>query len=273
MDIEIERIWLDIQIVKRFSPLVHNITNYVVMEQTANALLACGASPIMAHALEEVEEMTSKSNALVLNIGTLSPSWVAAMELALKAAQKNGIPIVLDPVGAGGTKYRTETAKRLLKLGAISVVRGNAAEISALAQEGDQEDLGQIKGTDSQISSYQHQDKAKKIALTHQNVIWMSGETDIVTDGKRTILIHNGHPIMTKVTGMGGIAAAITGALLAVNPDYLMASVHAAILMGIAGEIAAFKSNGPGLFLPAFFDALYLITKSDLNRRIKVEVA
>lgn len=267
MQIEVEKIWLDIQAIKKNSPLIHNITNYVVMEQTANALLASGASPIMAHAIEEVEEMALMANALVLNIGTLSAHWITGMELAVKAAKKRCIPIVLDPVGAGATKYRTQAATSLLKLGSISAVRGNASEIAALGGN-----CGHIKGVDSQINSYEHQDQAKKFALDHQNVVWMSGETDVVTDGKRVILVSNGHPIMTKVTGVGGIASAITGAMLAVNPDKLLGCAHAAVFTGIAGEIAAYKSNGPGMFLSAFFDALYLMTKCDLDKRIKVKV-
>lgn len=267
MQIEVEKIWLDIQAIKKNSPLIHNITNFVVMEQTANALLASGASPIMAHAVEEVEEMAMMANALVLNIGTLSPHWITAMELALKAALGKGIPIVLDPVGAGATKYRTQTVKALLQHGGVTAIRGNAAEIMALCGT-----EGYIKGVDSQVNGYEFQEHAKQFALTHRNVVWMSGETDVVTDGKEVILVSNGHLIMTKVTGIGCIASAITGAILAVNPDKLLGCAHAAIIMGIAGEMAAHKSHGPGLFLSAFCDALYLMTKNDLNKRIKVKV-
>lgn len=262
MQIDPHCIWSDILAIKKSSPLVHNITNYVVMESTANGLLAIGASPIMAHALDEVEDMAKMANSLVLNIGTLSPSWVQGMLLALHAANFKGIPVVLDPVGAGATSYRTETVHSILNDGAIAVIRGNASEIASIY--GDQV---QAKGVDSLLNTIHCQEQAKLLASKHRCVVWMSGQTDVVTDGQSIILIHHGHPLMSKVTGMGCLATAMTGAFLAVNQNTLLGCAHAAILMGITGEIAVRQSKGPGSFKQEFIDALYLLSLNDIEER------
>ncbi len=259
-------VWSDIQTIRKFSPLVHNITNYVVMEQTANSLLAIGASPVMAHALEEVEAMVTIASSLVLNIGTLSSSWIEGMMLALKAANSKGIPIVLDPVGSGATAYRTTTANSILNQGIVTAIRGNASEILSLSGH-----QNSTKGVDSLANASNHLEEAKTLALTRKCIVWMSGKTDVITNGQSVILIDNGHALMGKVTGMGCTATAITGAFLAANQDTLLGCAHAAILMGIAGEIAAEKGDGPGSFKPAFLDALYKITFSEIEERMSVE--
>lgn len=264
--IHFEEIWVDVQKIKRLSPLVHNITNYVAMEQTANGLLALGASPVMAHALEEVEEMAKSANALVLNIGTLSPHWVEAMQRALKAALLKGIPVILDPVGAGATKFRTQTTLELLKAGSPTVIRGNAAEIMALY---DHQRL--TKGVESNLNPLEYEMEANKLAQKYQTTVWMSGSTDLITDGQQVFLVHNGHPLIKKVTGMGCVSTALTAAFCAVNLNSLLGAVHTALIWGIASELAAKKAEGPGTFKTAIIDALYHMTKKQIQERMKVE--
>lgn len=260
-------VWADIQAIKKNFPLVHNITNYIVMEQTANSLLAIGASPVMAHALEEVKDMAMIANSLVLNIGTLSSSWIQGMMLALKAANSKGIPIIFDPVGSGATAYRTDTAKSILDHGKISIIRGNVSEIISL--NGNQ---GLTKGVDSFLDSSDYIEQAKTVALKNNCIVWMSGEIDVITDGQSIILVHNGHSLMAKVTGMGCTATAITGAFAAVNQELLMACVHSAVLIGITGEIAAEKGTGPGSFKCAFIDTLYNISLCEIEERMRIEI-
>lgn len=266
LNIDSKNVWTDIQAIKKNSPLIHNITNYVVMEQTANSLLALGASPVMAHASEEVEEITAISNGLVLNIGTLSSAWIKSMQLALRSANKKGIPVVLDPVGSGASSYRTSTAIDLLKQGNVTVIRGNASEIASLSEKSHT-----AKGVDSRLNSTEYVEQANRLAVQYQCVVWMSGKVDVVTNGKNNVLIHNGHPLMGKVTGMGCTASALTAAFLAINADPLHGSMHAAFLMGIAGEKALAKGDGPGTIKTAFIDALYKISLDDIAERIRYE--
>lgn len=263
--IDASSVWDDLQTIKKSSPLILNITNFVAMELTANSLLAIGASPAMAHAREEVEELAKKANSLVLNIGTLNSSWVNSMEKAIQGAR--GIPVILDPVAAGATAYRMQTALRLLNQG-ITLIRGNSSEISSLC--GIQT---ASKGTDSYAKTLDCIESAKALALQYNCTVWMSGEVDIITNGQSPISIHNGHPIMTKVTAMGCTATAISGAFLAINKDYLCAAAHAAIVMGVAGELASERCLGTGSFKIAFIDALYSLTLQDLEARLSVQLA
>lgn len=260
-------VWADIQTIKKSSPLIHNITNYVVMESTANGLLAIGASPVMAHASDEVEEIVKLANSLVLNIGTLSPYWVQGMMSALKAANSKGIPVILDPVGIGASQYRTETAHSILNQGTLAGIRGNASEIVALSGK-----HAHTKGVDSLLNSAECQEQAKRVASKSKCVVWMSGQTDVITDGKACLLVHNGHSLMTQVTGMGCMATAISGAFLAINQNAWLACAHAAILMGVCGELAAKKCNGPGTFKLQFIDALYSLSLNEIEARMRVNV-
>lgn len=257
-------VWEDILKIRKEAPLVHNITNFVVMNTTANALLAIGASPVMAHAVEEAEEMAGFARALVINIGTLSGHWIDAMILAGKAAVKKGIPIVLDPVGSGATKYRTATALRIMEETPPAIVRGNASEIASLAG-----DASTTKGVDSTRSSDSAADLALALAGKNRCTVSLSGATDIVTDGNEMVRIRNGHPMMTKVTGLGCTASALTGAFAAVNPSRLAAAVHAMAVMGIAGEIAAEKGKAPGSLQTIFIDTLYRISEKDIRKRLR----
>jgi hydroxyethylthiazole kinase len=257
-------VYKDLWTIRQNSPLVHNITNYVVMNTTANALLAIGASPVMAHAAEEVEDMVNIASSLVINIGTLSGPWIQAMTLAAKKARDRGIPIVLDPVGVGATPFRTDTAQNLIRTAAPAIIRGNGSEIMALSQAG-----VTTKGVDSTSGSEQALESAKNLNLVFGSTICVSGETDYILSKEEVIKVANGHYMMPKVTGLGCTASAICGAFAAVNPDFQQAASHAMAVMGISGEMAAKEAKGPGSFQMHFIDALYLLSESDIQNRLK----
>jgi hydroxyethylthiazole kinase len=254
----------DLQKVRESAPLIHNITNYVVMNSTANTLLSLGASPVMAHAKEEMEDMVSIASALVINIGTLSKHWIEAMNIAGKAASEKGKPIVLDPVGAGATKLRTDTAHEIIENVKPRVIRGNASEILAIVQA-----EMKTKGVDSTASPEEAIEIAKELAEKTGAVISISGKTDYITDGKTVHEVSNGHPLMGKITGTGCAASAVTGAFAAVNSDYLTASTEAMLIMGIAGEMAGEEADAPGTFQARFLDALYKIDEKEIRKRMK----
>ncbi|GJM62921.1 hydroxyethylthiazole kinase [Persicobacter diffluens] len=238
--------------IKEQSPLVHNITNYVVMNNTANALLAIGASPVMAHALEEVEDMVSIAAALVINMGTLSEKWVDAMLLAAKRAKALGKPIVFDPVGVGASQFRTETAQKIIQAATPTVIRGNASEIMALAQM-----ANSTKGVDSAHASQDAIAAAQQLSNTLANTIVISGATDYIISGAQISEVSEGSPMMAKVTGMGCTATAIIGACLGVEADAHMAACAAMQIMGLTGQAAAELSLGPGSFQMNFLDQLF----------------
>jgi hydroxyethylthiazole kinase len=255
----------DLAKIRAEGPLVHNITNFVVMNTTANALLALGASPVMAHALEEIEEMVDLARALVLNIGTLSPPWVESMIRAGRRARARKIPVVLDPVGAGATSYRTSTVHRLCEEVAPGIVRGNASEIRAIAGQ-----AYQTKGVDSTEGSEAASDAGAAFAHAHHCVVTVSGAVDLIVSEKRTVRVANGHPMMARVTGLGCAATAITAAFAAVQRDRFRAAAHAMVVMGVAGEMAATDASGPGSFQVRFLDALSTLSEADLESRMRI---
>ena len=240
-------------------PLVHNITNYVVMNFTANILLAAGASPVMAHAPNEVEEMVAFAKALVLNIGTLDDAWIASMLKAGKKASALGVPIVLDPVGAGATKLRTEAAKRILAETKVTLVRGNASEILALGGG-----AANTKGVDAADSVEAAAERAGALARELGVPVAITGAVDYVTDGKRVVRVANGHPRMGGVTGTGCGATAIIGAFAGVDADPVSAAATALAYYGLAGEYAADGASGPGSFAVRFLDALHGLTAEEV---------
>lgn len=246
-------------------PLVHNITNFVVMNFTANILLACGASPVMAHADNEVEEMVGFARALVLNIGTLTDDWVDAMVKAGKKATSLGVPIILDPVGAGATALRTTAAKQILAETNISVVRGNASEILALASA-----QTNTKGVDAADSVDQATEQAIRLAAELKVPVAITGPQDLITDGNRVIRVNNGHALMSCITGTGCGATAVIGAFSGVDPDPVSAAATALAYYGLAGERAAVDANGPGSFMIRFLDALYNLTPEELERDARI---
>jgi len=255
----------NLEAVRSRKPLIHNITNYVVMNTTANALLSMGASPVMAHAVDEVEEMVAFAGALVLNIGTLSDPWVTAMIAAGKRASDLNTPVVLDPVGAGATGLRTRTAKEIVAKVDVTVIRGNASEILALRHAD-----SQTRGVDAVHTVDDAAATAQMLASELGTTLAITGATDLVTDGQRFFRIENGHPLMACVTGTGCTATAIVGAFLAVDNDPVRAAVTALAYFGVAGEVAAKQAQAPGSFMVALLDALYTITPENLRSQAKI---
>jgi hydroxyethylthiazole kinase len=246
-------------------PLVHNITNYVVMNETANAILALGALPVMAHAEEEVAEMVGLAGALVLNIGTLSERWLEAMLVAGKAANERGVPVVLDPVGAGATSYRTETARRLLDALDVAVLRGNAGEVATLVGV-----EAEVRGVESVGSGGDAAGLAREAARTLGLVASVTGPVDHVSDGERSAVVANGHELLASITGTGCMSTAITGCFLAAQDDPFAAAVEALVAFGVAGEDAAVGARGPGSFHVAIYDARAGRDPATLTSRAKV---
>ena len=253
-------------VIRERRPLVHSITNYVVMNETANAILALGALPVMAHAREEVAEMVGLAGALVLNIGTLSESWVDAMLLAGRAANERGVPVVLDPVGAGATAYRTETARRLLDELDVAVLRGNAGEVATLVGV-----AAEVRGVESVGAGGNPAELARQAALTLGLVASVTGPVDHVSDGERTAAVANGHALLASITGTGCMSTALTGCYLAANDDPFEAAVEALVAFGVAGEDAAVEAKGPGSFHVGLYDALAALDPATLTARAKVE--
>jgi len=264
--IQAEKIYQDLELIRKKSPLVHNITNYVVMNNTANALLAIGASPVMAHAEDEVSDMVDIASSLVINMGTLSEHWVDAMMQAGARAKSKKIPIVFDPVGVGATAYRTQTARQIIKICKPQIIRGNASEIMSLVDE-----KTKTKGVDSMESAFTGVDAAKELAVKNKAVVVISGELDFITDGKELISIHNGSSMMPRVTGMGCTATALMGAFAAVNSNLLEAAAHTMAVMGITGELAAKKSAGPASLQVNFIDQLYNLSENDIKTHLKAK--
>jgi hydroxyethylthiazole kinase len=247
-------------------PLVHQITNYVVMNETANATLALGALPVMAHAREEVEDMVALAGALVLNIGTLSPPWVEAMLLAGKAANAAATPVVLDPVGAGATKYRTETAKRILGEVDVTVLRGNQGEVATLVGVS-----AEVRGVESIGTGGEPSELAREAARSLGLVVSVTGPVDHVSDGERVLAVANGHELLAAVSGTGCMSSAITGCFLALKREEpLEAAAEALAAFGVAGEDAARGAKGPGSFHFGLYDALANLEPDTLDARARI---
>lgn len=257
----------DLEAIRARNPVVLNITNYVVTNSTANALLAIGASPIMSHAVDEMAELVGISGALVINLGTVAPEYLAAMDPAWAAADKAGVPVVLDPVGAGASTLRTATPLALLAGHRAFIVRGNASEIMTLAGSSG----AAAKGVDSTAKSGDAADPARALASRFSCAVAVSGEVDLVCAGQATARVLGGSALMPRVTGLGCTATALCGAFAAVNPDPFEAALHACVAMKVAGEMAADKAAGPGTLQLHFYDALYSMGAADIRRRLKVE--
>jgi len=252
-------------LVREKHPLVHHITNYVTVNDCANITMCAGGAPVMADAPEEVVEMAGVAGALVLNIGTLNKAQVESMILAGGMANDRKIPVILDPVGAGATRFRTETAERLLSELKIAILKGNAGEIGVLAGAG-----GKVRGVDSHglagdpVAVVRDYARAKKLTVV------ASGPTDIVTDGKHVLLVNNGHPMMGSISGTGCMAASVTGVFAAESSDTVLAAAAALAAFGIAGERAATLARGPFSFKTALFDELAFLTPADLASQARI---
>jgi hydroxyethylthiazole kinase len=251
--------------IRELGPLVVNITNNVVTNTTANALLALGASPAMTHAPADAASLASLSGAVVLNMGTPDEASSASMLAAGAAANRAGVPVAFDPVAAGATPYRQSLAQTLLSQVKMAVVRGNASEILHLAGED-----AASKGVDSAHESGAALDGASRLAVRLNCVVCVSGAVDVVTDGAATVRLEGGHPMMTRVTGMGCTATALIGAFLAVAQSPFEATVQAMAVMSCAGAMAADGAAGPGSMQVRFYDALYGLTQGDLEKRMRV---
>jgi hydroxyethylthiazole kinase len=263
-----QRAALNLDSLRKRNPLIHNITNFVVMNYTANALLAMGASPVMAHAPNEVEEMVGLAGALVLNIGTLSDEWVGSMLTAGKAAAARGLPVVLDPVGSGATALRTRSARRIIADVRPAVIRGNASEVLSLRDAS-----SKTKGVDALHSVDDAARTAGALARELNATLAITGPVDLVTDGQRTARVSNGHALMGCVTGTGCTATAAIGAFMAVDPDPLGAAATALAYFGLAGEVAARTASAPGSFMIRLLDALYTITPEQLQEGCRIAMS
>jgi hydroxyethylthiazole kinase len=254
-------------VIRERKPLVHNITNYVVMNETANAILALGALPVMAHAKDEVREMVGLAGALVLNIGTLSEDWVESMLLAGAAANERNVPVVLDPVGVGATGYRTTTARRILDAVDVAVLRGNAGEVATLVGV-----AAEVRGVESVAAAGDAAELAREAARTLGVVASVTGAVDHVSDGERSAAIANGHELLAAITGTGCMSTAMTGCFLAAKDDVFEAAVEALVAFGVAGEDAAVGAKGPGSFHVNLYDTLAALDPATLSERAKVDV-
>jgi hydroxyethylthiazole kinase len=257
--------WDALAKIRQKRPLIHNITNFVVMNTTANTILAVGASPIMAHAIQEVGEIAAFSGAVLLNIGTLETDWIDAMITAGKSANARGIPVILDPVGVGATRFRSESAGRLMAEVEFAIIRGNAAEIFALAGF-----HSRIQGVDSLQDSQEIKSKAVEIAAELHSVVAITGAEDLVSDGRNCYGISGGDPIFKQVTGTGCAASAICACFAAVEPLYLKAAAMALAYYKSAGEEAARLSKGPGSFQMQLFDALANTSRASMENSIRI---
>lgn len=254
--------------VREENPLVHNITNVVVTNFTANGLLSLGASPVMADSRKEVADMAKIAKAVVINIGTLNERTVEAMHLAGKSANQHGVPVLLDPVGAGATPFRTDVTQKLISEIQFTAIRGNAAEIANVAGEN-----WTVKGVDAGASQGNVSELVKKTAQNLNTVVIATGKEDIVSDGVTTYAIANGHPILTKVTGTGCLLTSVIGAFIAVSDSTLEGCAAALTVYGVAAELAAEKtaSEGPGSFQMEFLNQLNKISKYEVLEFSRIE--
>jgi len=256
-----------LRMMRERKPLVHQITNYVVMNETANATLAIGALPVMAHAREEVEEMVLIASALVINIGTLSEHWIESMLLAGKAASARPIPVVLDPVGVGATAYRTDTARHILDEVDVTVLRGNAGEVATLVGV-----AAEVRGVESMSTGMEPAELARQAARSLGVIASVTGPVDHVSDGDRVLAVSNGDPLLAAVTGTGCMSSALTGCFLAAKPEEpLEAAAEALAALGVAAEDAAAGVAGPGTFHARLYDALYALDPATLDGRARIE--
>ncbi|HEX3047789.1 MAG TPA: hydroxyethylthiazole kinase [Bacillota bacterium] len=277
--------WLDdylkncFEKVREKRPLVHHITNYVTVNDCANVTLACGAAPVMADDIGEVREIVNIASALVINIGTLNQRTIESMLAAGEAANQKGIPVILDPVGAGATSLRTRTALRLIEEFKPTVIRGNISEIKAISGHG-----GKTRGVDADAGdsidagSLEPMKKlALEIAAKTGSIIAITGQTDLITDGKRIALIKNGHPLMAQVTGTGCMCTSLIGSFCGASEDFLAATAAAVMVMGLAGELA-FESVenhglGCGSYRTLIIDAISSMTSAQLRKDGRIDFA
>ncbi|KUO93299.1 MAG: hydroxyethylthiazole kinase [Thermocladium sp.] len=251
--------WEDLEKIRKQRPLIHHLMNFVVMNDAANITLAIGASPIMAHAVEEVEELVAAAGALYINIGTLDKQWIESMLKAGKAANRNGVPVLLDPVGAGASRLRTETAKQLLREVEISILKGNGGEVMALAGES-----GKIKGVDSLGGA--SIDAVDKVAREFGVTVVATGPVDYVSDARRRGEVRNGTPMLQLVTGSGCMLGSVMSSFLAVNRDPFTAAIEGLVAFEVAAESAVEGAMGPASFRNKLIDEVYRLNKKSFEK-------
>jgi hydroxyethylthiazole kinase len=252
--------------VRREKPLVHHLTNFVTIYDCANIVKVFGASPVMAHAREEVADMAGIASALVLNIGTLTSEFVDAMLLAGKSANSKNIPVILDVCGAGATKFRDDKCLEILDAVNVSIIKGNSSEIARIAGEN-----VQTKGVDAVIVEKNLQDVARGLARDRNCTVVITGKEDTVADEKRVVRVLNGHPVMGDIVGTGCMATSVIGTFAAVEKDYVVASVAGLVCYEVAAEIAAKNATGPGSFKEMLMDAVYNLDYGTIKRMQKIE--
>ena len=253
--------------VRREKPLVHHITNFVTIYDCANIVKVFGASPVMAHAREEVADMAAASSALVLNIGTLTSEIVDSMLLAGKSANDNCIPVVLDVCGAGATKFRDDKCSEILDKISVSIIKGNSSEIARTAGE----DV-RTRGVDASVVEKNLREVARTLAKRRNCTVVVTGKEDIVADEKSLVRVLNGHSMMADVVGTGCMATSVIGTFAAVEKDLVVASVAGLVCYEVAAEIAAKNANGPGSFRELLIDAVYNLDSSTIKRMQRIEV-
>ncbi len=251
--------------VRAQKPVIHHITNWVTIYDCANVVKVFGASPVMAHAPEEVEQMAGIASALVLNIGTLTTALIQAMKIAAKAANKKSIPVVLDVCGAGATALRDKSCFELLGECRIDIIKGNASEIARIAGES-----VTTKGVDASKVEADLGVIARTLAAARSCTVVVTGAEDIVTDARKTLHICNGHALMGHVVGTGCMAASVIGTFAAVEKDLVMAAASGLVCFEVAAECAAKVSRGPGSFKENLFDAAFALNADTLKRLQKV---
>ena len=253
------------KIVREKTPLVHHITNYVTVNDCANVTICAGGSPVMSDEAKDIVDISRISSAVVLNMGTLNERTVESIIISGKVANENGIPVVFDPVGAGASAYRNEVADRVLREVKVDVIKGNAGEIGVLSGIG-----GEVRGVDS-VSSNNEKLATEALAKKYNCVVALTGKTDYVSDGERTITLKNGHDLMGCVSGTGCMVSSVVGCYVGAN-GVSVDSVAAAIsTFSIAGEIAAETANGPGTFKVNLLDSLFNLTCEKFDEMRKVE--
>ena len=252
--------------VRQQKPVVHHLTNWVTIYDCAQVVATLGASPVMAHAPEEVAEMAQIASALVLNIGTLTVEFVAAMLIAAQSANRKGIPVILDVCGAGATALRDRKCLKLLDQVRINVIKGNASEVARVSGQS-----VKTRGVESTEVGGDLALLAANLARQRKATVVVTGKVDIATDGKTTYLVKNGHPMMTHVVGTGCMAASVIGTFAAVEPDLCLAAACAMACYGIAAELAAENAPGPAAFKGRLFDCLYNLDRATVERLQRIE--
>ncbi|MCX7706246.1 MAG: hydroxyethylthiazole kinase [bacterium] len=255
-----------VQQIRTRKPVVHHLTNWVTIYDCANVVKVLGGSPVMAHAPEEIFEITGIASSLVLNIGTLTVDFVESMKIAAKTANLNKIPIVLDVCGAGASQLRNRKAYELIENSHIDIIKGNASEIAAVAGEN-----VRTRGVDATETNLNLIEIASTLAKKKKCVVAITGMHDIVSDGEQTFLIKNGHELLSHIVGTGCMVTSVIGTFAAVEKDYGIAAAGALAFFGIAAEIAAETAELPSSFKTKLFDVLYFIDRDTVEKRTNVE--